>query len=301
MKTFISSVFFTLLSISLMAQAPVDLKLNLEKGKVYSVKSTSKQVMQITANGQQINMNVNTSNVLSCKVLRQENEIMDIEFKFDTISQKSSSVMGTIETNSAKQGKEPLEKIMNKLSKTKLIAKISTSGKFIDFVNLSKFKDSIMLVLDSVPATKRDEARKQADGILKESAVKSLIEPIFAYLPEKAVKPDDKWESSYITNINNMSILSANTYTLKAANNKTASISGSTETESMPSNDPSAQMTMNLKGTSTSDGTIDVATGLSLKTTTKTHFEGTMTVNNNGTKMEMPMKADGDSETVMTK
>ena len=301
MKTLFSTVVFTLLSISLIAQSPVNLKLNLQKGKIYTVKTTSKQVMQITANGQQINMNLNTNTVVKYKVLKQENNIMDIEFKFDTIAQKSSSVMGTVETNSAKPGKEPLEKLMNKLSKYKLIAKISTSGKFVDFVNFGKFKDSVMLVLDSVPATKIDAAKKLADGLLKESAVKSMIEPLFAYLPENAVKIGDKWESSYVTTANNMSILLANTYILKSVDNKTATFSGTTETESMPSNDPSAQMSMNLKGTSTSDGAIDIPTGLSLKTTTKTHFEGTMTVNNNGNKMEMPLKADGDSETVMTK
>ena len=42
MKTFIASLVFALLSISLMAQSPVNLKLNLEKGRVYKVKSISK-------------------------------------------------------------------------------------------------------------------------------------------------------------------------------------------------------------------------------------------------------------------
>ena len=62
MKKLISSVFVAFLAISLMAQTPVTLKLNLEKGKVYKVKNTSKQVMQITAGGQQINMDI-TSNL----------------------------------------------------------------------------------------------------------------------------------------------------------------------------------------------------------------------------------------------
>ena len=93
MKKLISSVFVAFLAISLMAQTPVTLKLNLEKGKVYKVKNTSKQVMQITAGGQQINMDITSNTVVSYKVLKQENEVMDIEFKFDA-SFKTSFIIG---------------------------------------------------------------------------------------------------------------------------------------------------------------------------------------------------------------
>lgn len=206
------------------------------------------------------------------------------------------------ETNSANPaGKEPLERIMNKMSTYKLIAKISTAGKFIDFVNYGKFKDSVMFVLDSIPAAKRDDARKQADGLLKESVVKSMVEPLFAYLPDKTVKVGDTWETSYFNVANTLSLILSNSYTLKSVDNNLATISGKTEMESMPSNDPSAQMSQELKGTSTFDGTIDLKTGLTLKGTAKGHFEGTTTVKNNGNEMKMPMQVDSQSETTMTK
>ncbi|MDP4239339.1 MAG: DUF6263 family protein [Bacteroidota bacterium] len=302
MEAFIPIVFLALTGISLLAQTPVNLKLNLEKGKLYRIKSTSKQAIQQTANGQQFAVNASSNTVISYKVLRQENEMMDIEFKFDTIASKISSVMFNRETNSAKPaGSEPLEKIMNKMSTYKLVAKISTAGKFIDFVNYGKFKDSVLFVIDSIPATKRDQAKTQADGLLKESALKSMIEPLFAYLPEKAVKTGDTWETSYFLMANNMSMLSLNSYTLKGVENNRASIAGKAEIESMPSTDPAAQMQQELKGTMTSDGTLDITTGLISNNTTKGHIEGTLTMKNNGNEMKIPMSVDSQVETSLIK
>jgi len=300
MKTFVLSALLTVFGASLMAQAPVSIKLNLEKGKLYTVKNISKQTMQITASGQQFNVDVTSNNVTSYKVLKQTNDVMDIEFKFDTIASKSSSPMGSQETNSAKPaGSEPLEKIMNKYSTCKIIAKISTAGKFIDFVNYPAFKDQIMFVLDSIPAAKRDQAKMVTNALLQESAIRTRIEPLFAYLPENAVKTGDSWDTSYSLVANNASLLSLNTFTLNSVEKNSANVSGKSEIESLPSNDPNAQMTQQLKGTMTSDGTIDLATGLVAKTTSKGHIEGAMTMKSNNS--EMKLKMDSQSEVIMIK
>ncbi|MDD4967965.1 MAG: DUF6263 family protein [Paludibacter sp.] len=302
MKTFISTIFLALLCVSLSAQTPVTFKLHLEKGKVYTVKSTTKQAIQQTANGQQYKVDVNSTMVISYQVLKQENEVMDIEFKFDTIATKISSVMYNKETNSAKPaGKDPIEKIMNRMSSNKLIAKISTGGKFIDFVNYGKFKDNVMTALDSVPAAKKDQAKAQAEGVIKESAVKSMIEPLFAYLPETAVKTGDTWETSYFRIASSVSLLTQNSFTLKGIDSNIATVSGKTEVESMPSNEPTPQMTQELKGSMTFDGTMDVVTGLMLKNNSKGHLEGITTMKNNGNEMKMPVVVDSQTETFMLK
>jgi hypothetical protein len=302
MKKIIFSVLFSLMVISLMAQAPVTLKLNLVKGKTYTVKSTSKQTIQQTANGQTFNMDITSNSVTSYKVLKQENDIMDIEFKFDTIATKISSVMFTKEMNSAKLGsKEPIDRIMNKMSQNTIIAKISTAGKFVGFVTYTKFKDNVMFVMDSIAVGKRDQAKTQADALIKESAVKSMIEPLFAYLPEKPVKVGDSWETSFLQSANNVSMLCMNTFTLKTVENNVAAISGKSEIESIPSSDPNAQMSQELKGNITFDCTMDLATGLRLKNTSKGHIDGTTTMKNNGTEMKMPMKLDSESVSVMLK
>jgi len=302
MKTTILTVFLALLGISMQAQSPVSLKLNLEKGKVYTAKSTNKQAIQQTANGQQYAIDVISNMAISYQVLSQENGVMNIEFKFDTIASKISSPMFNKETNSAKAGStDPLEMIMHRMSTYKITAKISTAGKFIDFVNYGKFKDNVLVVLDSIPATKRDQAKTQADGLIKESAVRSFIEPLFSYLPETTVKIGDNWETSFFMVSSAVSLMAQNSYTLKGVENNTATVAGKTEIESLLSNDANAQMTQELKGTMTSEGTIDLPTGLILKNSSTGHIVGSTTMKNNGNEMKMPVVVDSKSETVMTK
>ena len=87
----------------------------------------------------------------------------------------------------------------------------------------------------------------------------------------------------------------------KGVENNVASVSGKTEIESIPSNEPTPQMSQELKGSMTFDSSMDVATGLTLKSTAKGHIEGTTTMKNNGTEMKMPMVVDSESESTMTK
>jgi len=158
-----------------------------------------------------------------------------------------------------------------------------------------------MLVMDSIPASKKDDAKKLADGILMESSLQSMVAPLFAYLPEKAVKIGDTWESSYLNSANKITFVMLNTYTLKDLDKKLGTISGTSEIETMPSNDPNAQISMDMKGTTQIDGNIDISTGLSLKTTAKNIIEGTMVTKNNGTETKIPMKIEGSTETIMIK
>ncbi|MBP1664845.1 MAG: hypothetical protein H6Q19_1985, partial [Bacteroidetes bacterium] len=151
------------------------------------------------------------------------------------------------------------------------------------------------------PASKRDDARKQTDALLKESILRSMIEPFFAYLPEKAVNVGESWENSYLNASANMSILTLNTYKLEGVENNLAKLSGITEAESMPSTDPAAKVTQELKGNLTLQSTIDLTTGLALKNNSKSHFEGVTKMMNGGTPTEIPMKIDGETETVMVK
>jgi len=299
MKTSLTSLLFVLLGISALAQTPVNFRLNLEKGNVYTVKTTSKQTMQQTVSGQQYAVDIYSNRVVSCKVLSQEQEVMEIVFTYDTIASKISAPMFTRETNSANPGTEPLERIMNKMSTYPLKAKISTTGKFIGFTNYSMYKDNVLFVIDSLPASKKDEARKQADILLKESALKSLIEPLFAYFPDKPVNTGDAWETSYLSTSNDITTVVLNAYTLKGLENNQATIVGTSTMETLPSKDPDAQITQELKGTSAFAGTLDLATGLVVKSTENSHLEGEATVRNAGTVMKVQMKVDSQSEIIM--
>ena len=296
MKTFLSLLLFTLLSASLMAQTPVSLKLNLEKGKTYVVKNTAKQSSQQSVAGQSMVANVLENRVTSFKLIGQEKDVLELEVRFDTLATKVSSAMYSKESNSAQPGKDPADRLQYQKSLYPLKAKISTAGKFISFTNLSEFKGKVMLLIDSLPDSKKEEAKKQADMLLKESALRSLVEPLFAHLSEKPLNINDSWESSYMITQNDMTFLVFYTYTLKAVENDQALISGTSEMESMPSTNATIKMDQPIKGSSTFESKVDLATGLLSTQKEINKLAGSVSVTSNGTDYKVDLKIDGQTD-----
>jgi hypothetical protein len=302
MNTIISSVIAIFFGLSVLAQAPVTLKLNLEKDKVYNIKSNSSQTVQQSVNGQQYTMEVTSNTSMNFKQIGKDNDVLLIEVKLDTIETIINSPMFKKETNSAKPAKsnEYFEKVMNRFSSFPLTAKISSSGKFMGFDNYKMFKAKVLEIMDSVPATQKDQVQKQADAFLRETTVQSMVEPFFSYLPEKTVKAGDQWESSYMQSSVQASMLFFNNFTLNSVENNTAKISGKSEIESVPSNEPvqadGKQMTTEAKGSSNSELTADLSTGLLSQGSITSHIEGTTTIKNEGNEMKVSFVVDSKME-----
>ena len=295
------AVIITLvLSLSMFAQTPVSLKLNLEKGKLNRLKNISKQNIQGNYNGMPFTTEVNASSTISYTLLSQDKDMLLIEFKFDTIQSKTTSPMGNKETNSTKVAKktEYFERIMNRFSTNSIIAKITSSGKFLGFENYKSFKNNVLLGMDSVPENKKDQIQKQVDMLLKESVVQSMIEPMFSYFPDKDVKKGDQWETSYSVAGGGLTGMMFNTLTLESSDQNNAQLNLKSELESLPAKAENVGMTIDVKGKSTGSYTIDIKTGTIIKGTDKKHYEGTMTAKNQGNEIKMPLVIEAQSETI---
>jgi hypothetical protein len=288
------------ISFGLFAQTPISLKLNLEKGKTNKLRNTSKQNIQGNYNGMPFTTTVNANTTISYTLLSQDKDQLLIEFKLDTIQSKTTSPMGNKETNSAKIAKktEYFERIMNRFSSNTITAKITSSGKFIGFENYKSFKNNVLLGMDSVPENKKDQIQKQVDMLLKESAVQSMIEPLFSYLPDKAVKNGDQWETSYSVAGGGLTGMMFNTLILENTDQTTAQLNLKSELESLPSDAESAGMKLDVKGKSTGSITIDIKTGTIIKSTDKKHYEGAMTAKNQGNEIKIPLVIEAESETI---
>ncbi len=298
MKKILLTIFTLTLCFTVFSQSAVMLKFNLDKDKVYKMKSTSNQNVVSSFNGNSFTSTVNSVSAISYKLLSQDNNMMSIEFRFDTIQSKSTSPGGTRETNSATVAKkaEYLEQMMNRFSSYSIIAKISTSGKFSGFVDYKTFRDNILLGLDSVPDNKKDQLKKQIDMVVKESSIQSMIEPLFAYMPDKEVKTSDKWETSYSLSGGGMSGMIFNTITLVSSDVNLAQLEMTSELESIPNTDDKAPMSFDIKGNSTGTITIDTKTGLIINSTEKKKYSGSMTVKNQGNTMNIPMTIEAQTE-----
>lgn len=297
-------LFMTFLALTLcltvFSQSLATLKFNLDKGKVYKMKATSNQNVVSTYNGNSFTSVIKSASSISYKLLSQDNDIMNIEFKFDTIQSKSTSPMGNRETNSAIPAKktEYIEQLMNRFSSNSIIAKISTSGKFTGFENYKTFRDKILLALDSVPENKKEQIQKQIEMVVKESAIQSMIEPLFAFMPDKEVKTGDKWETSYTVAGGGMSGMIFNTITLGNIDKDSAQLYLTSELESIPVTDENAIMSFDIKGNSTGKITIDNKTGLIINSTDNKKYSGSMTVKNQGNVMNIPMAIEAETEIV---
>jgi hypothetical protein len=302
MKNLSTTVFALFLGVSAFAQTPISLKFNLEKGKVNQIKSISKQNIQNTYNGMSFKTDVNSSTTTSFTLLSQENDIMRIEFKFDTIQTKTTSSMKNFETSSAKVAKktEYLEKALNRFSTYTIIAKISTAGKFIGFENYKIFRNNVLGIMDSVPELKKEQIQKQVDTFIKESAIQTMIEPLFAYMPETPVKKADQWETSYSLVGGGIAGMVFNTYTLDSVTESSTQLTMKSELESVPSTE-NANINIDIKGNSTGNMTIDLKTGILITSQDKKHYEGSMTMKNQGNEMKMPIVIDAESKIIRLK
>ena len=190
--------------------------------------------------------------------------------------------------------------IRNRFCQFTIIAKISTAGKFIGFTNYKTFKDSVLSVMDIVPDSKREQVQPQADAIIKESVLQSMVEPFFNYIPEKSVNPGDKWEATFIQPSNFFNLLMSNTFTLNNIENGQAKITGNTEIEALPSNEPdkpgTPQRSVDAKGTATVDLLVDTAIGFMSKSSNKAHIEGVITVKNQDKEIKTNLVVDSKSE-----
>ena len=298
MKRIPLTVFTLALCVTVFSQSAVMLKFNLDKDKVYKMKTTSNQNVVSSFNGNSFTSTVNSVNSISYKLVSQVNNMMNIEFRFDTIQSKSTSPAGNRETNSAKVAKkaEYLEQMMNRFSSNTIIAKISTSGKFSGFVDYKTFRDKILLGLDSVPDNKKDQLKKQIDMVVKESSIQSMIEPLFAYMPDKEVKTGDKWETSYSLAGGGMSGMIFNTITLGSTDLNSTQLEMTSELESIPNTDGNAPMSFDIKGNSTGTITINTKTGLIINSTENKKYSGSMTVKNQGNTMNLPMTIEAKTE-----
>jgi len=85
MKNLLFTVIAMLLTMSVQAQNGVTLKMNLEKNKVYQLRSVSDQTVTQTINGGQQTTESHVSYIMSLKMVDATPDFMITEIRFDTL------------------------------------------------------------------------------------------------------------------------------------------------------------------------------------------------------------------------
>jgi hypothetical protein len=310
MKKILLSCISVLLGMSLMAQTNANLKLNLEKNKVYKIKSTSESTLSQTVNGMQQTTNVMTNSVLSLKMMDASADFIVAEVRFDTLVTNTNAMGKKVLINSALEGNikstdmaDVMSCIINRLSKNALYVKMDYTGKVIEIVNSKMLSEVVLKDTASIVGETAAIIKAQIKNTVSDKALRSNIEMFTNNLPGKQVSKGDKWDVTIATNSGGMSLDIITSYILDGIKGNSATMTAESNIKASANAEPlvygPAKITYgDLKGSGKSNIVIDTHTGLITGSTAKTHMAGNMDVSVQGMNMQIPMEVDSESKVV---
>lgn len=312
MKKILVSSVVILFCISVMAQNSVNLKMNLEKNKVYRFTATSEQTVSQTINGNQQNTDSKTSTTTSIKMVDATADFMIAEVHFDTIMYNTNTMGKTSIINSAVEGNiksaevaEVLSCIVNRLSKNALYIKMDFSGKVLEIVNSKMLSDVIMKDTSSITLTgpMASGIKTQITNMVSDKALKTMVEMFTYYLPGKQVATGDKWNLTVTTTSGGMALDIKTDYHLDGITGNNANLTAESSIKAAENAGPmlagGAKITYDdLSGLSKLTMVIDTRTGLLTQEKAKTHIAGNLGISGPGFSMQIPMDINGESNVI---
>ena len=312
MKKILLSCVAVLFCISIMAQNSVNLKMNLEKNKVYRFSSASEQTIIQTVNGNQQTVDSKTINTISIKMVDATADFMITEVRFDTIISNTNTMGKTVNISSVSEGNiksaetaDVMSCIMNRLSKNALYIKMDFAGRVLEIVNLKMLSDVIMKDTSSITLAgpMASAVKTQIMNLVSDNTLKTMVEMFTYYLPGKQVSPGDNWDVTLKTNSGGMTLDIITDYHLDGVNGNAANITAESNIKApdnaAPMESGGAKITYDdIKGLSKSNIVIDIRTGLLIEDKAKTHIAGNLGVSVPGMSMQIPMDINGTSKVI---
>ena len=312
MKKILLSSVAVLFCISLIAQNSVNLKMNLEKNKVYRFSSVSEQTIIQTVNGNQQTIESKTNYAVSLKMVDATADFMITEVHFDTLITNTNSMGKMVNISSVNEGDikstetaDVMSYIMNRMSKNALYIKMDFAGKVLEIVNSKMLSDVIMKDTSSITLTGPvgSGIKSQIKNLISDNSLKTMVEMFTHYLPGKQVSKGDNWNVTVSTNSGGMILDIITDYHLDGLNGNAANITAESNIKAAENAAPmlsgGAKITYDdIKGLSKSSMIIDIRTGLIIEDRSKTHIAGNLGVSGPGYSMQIPMDINGESKVI---
>lgn len=309
MKKIILSVTAVLFCAVIMAQNPANLKLNLEKNKVYRLKSVSTQTVTQTMNGVQQTTESKVNYTMSIKMIDLTADYMITEVRFDTLITYTNTMGKTVSYSSVDEGDiksaetaDVLSYIMNRLSKNALYVKMDFAGRPFEIVNLKMLTDMVLKDTSSITLTGPTAVavKKQIINTVSDSELKTMMEMFTWYLPARQVAPGDSWDILQQVSSGGLMLEIATTYKMDRIEGTRGTITAEsiirTAANAVPIESGGATVTYDgIKGLTRSSMVVDLLTGLKVEDIGKTHITGNLGISGPGFSMVMPMDINGES------
>jgi len=312
MRKILLSFTAVLCCMSLVAQTTANLKMNLEKNKVYRFKSVSEQVITQTVNGVQQTTESKVNYSLSLKMIDATSDFIITELHFDTLITNTNTMGKVANMSSVNEGDIKSEKtadiiscIMNRLSKNALYVKMDFAGKPFEIVNSKMLSDLITKDTSSITLAGPMAAavKKEIINMISDNSLKTMIGMFTWFLPGKQVSTGDTWNVTQQMNSGGMMLDIITTYHLDGLNGNNANITVESDIKAaenaVPIESGGAKVTYNdLKGLSKSNMVIDIRTGLLIEDKAKSRITGNLGISAPGFSMQMPMDINGESKVI---
>lgn len=312
MKKILLACIAVLSCITIVAQNSVNLRMNLEKNKVYRLKSVSEQTITQTVNGNQQTTESKVDYTLSLKMIDATADFMITEVHFDTLITNTNTMGKIVTISSVKEGDikstemaDVMSCIMNRLCKNALYVKMDFAGRPFEIVNSKMLSDIIMKDTSSITLTGPTAAavKKQIISTVGDNSLKTMIEMFTWRLPGKEVSTGDNWNVTQQSNSGGMMLDIMTTYHLDGISDNNADMTAESNIKASENANPiesgGATVTYDdLKGISKSNMVIDIRTGLVIKETAKTHIAGNLGISAPGFSMQMPMDINGETKVI---
>ena len=310
MKKILFILACVLVTFSVMAQSGVNLRLNLEKNKVYRLSSISEQQISQTINGNQQNTESKSRYVISLKMMDVTPDFMIVEARFDTMI-TNTNTMGKISVmSSAKEGDvksaetaEVMSYFMNKFVKNPLFLKMDFTGKVLEFLNIKMFAEATLKDTSAITLTGpvASAVKMSIVNMVSDKSLSNLVEMFTYNLPGKQVETGGKWNITQKMYSGGMTLDIINDFRLDEVNGFQAKISSESNIKAAENAPPiesaGARVTYDdLTGLSKSNLIIDIRTGLLIENKAKTHISGNMGVSVGAMSMTIPMDINGESK-----
>jgi hypothetical protein len=310
MKKILLSAVIILFIIPAMAQQSVSLKMNLEKNKVYRLRSVSEQTITQTVNGNQQTVESEVNYTFSVKMIDVTPDFMVTEVHFDTLITNTNTMGKTSSINSTVEGdikssetSDIMSYIMNRLSRNTIFVKMDFAGKAVEIVNAKMLSDIILKDTASITLEEPmgSAIKTQIATTVSDNSLKTMIGSFTYHLPGKQVSVGDEWKITEQTNSGGMLLAITTTYHLDRINGNNADITVESNIKAAENAPPiqSAGATVtydNLMGISKSSLVLDVRTGLVVEDKAKTRISGNLGISAPGFSMQMPMDINGETK-----
>ena len=310
MKKLLLLSIVVLLNIPVIAQNGAVLKMNLEKNKVYRLKSISEQTVTQTINGNQQTVDSRIDYTISMKIIDATADFMIAEIHFDTLTTNTNSMGKNISFSSTIEGNikssemnDVMSCIMNRLSRNAVYVKMDFTGRPLEIVNEKMLADMVLKDTSSISLTgpTASAIKKQVVETVSADNLKTIIGSFTWQLPGNEVSPGGGWNLTQQINSGGMVLDIKTIYHLDGIKDNKAIIKAESNIKAaenaVPIQSGGATVTYdNLQGLSKSNLVIDINTGLVVENKAETYISGSLGISGPGFSMQMPMDIKGESK-----